>query len=119
MPRSIERREALVNILDVVAPAVLGPSAILAPKGASHPTTRRYKLILPEGGGGGGVETTLSMPVGEFPDGEDDAIAGSQPDRERRQPVPWYVAPLMALLAPALAAPFAWWLLRRRNHRPS
>ncbi|MFW6058500.1 MAG: hypothetical protein ACOC9W_06560 [Persicimonas sp.] len=79
----------------------------------------RYKIILPEAASGDGLETTLSIPVGEFPDGEDDAVAGSQPDREHRESVPWYLAPLMALLTPALAAPFAWWLMRRRNRRPS
>ncbi|MFW5966040.1 MAG: hypothetical protein ACOCV2_00925 [Persicimonas sp.] len=63
----------------------------------------RAKMTLPEAAGGDGLSYTFEVPVGEFPD-EETSTAQSDGDSD----LPWYLAPLLALLAPLLLGPL-WW----------
>jgi hypothetical protein len=74
-----------------------------------------YEMSLPEANGGDGLRATFELPVGEFPSRDRRGAAEEPPsDDQPESSPPWYLAPLLALLAPALLAPIAlWW--RRRN----
>lgn len=73
--------------------------------------TCRARITLPETDGGDGLSHTFEVPVGKFPDEET-----STAERDDDDDPPWYVAPLLALLAPLLLGPL-WWMgpLRRRE----
>ncbi|WP_168210710.1 Ig-like domain-containing protein [Persicimonas caeni] len=76
----------------------------------------RYEITFPEAAGGDGLTEAFTMPVGQFPEGDDAgepaaSVAHEAPERA----LPWYLTPLLALLASALLAPWAWWWTQRRE----
>lgn len=58
----------------------------------------KFEAQFPEGNNGAGVTRSLEVPVGKFPKLGEDADEEAQP---------WWLAPLLALIAPALLLPLA------------